>query len=106
MFNPIVAMLHNTKLNRWHPITFQEAPLPGPPSTDKLIRHKSLGHHTEGFSTRDEAVIFAKEHAVRIKEVSVDGGAQTCLDEDIPWNGEDVPAISTFFTESEMSVVE
>lgn len=106
MFNPIVAMLHNTKLDRWHPITFREAPLPGPPSADKPIRHKSQGHHTDGFATREEAVVFAKELAVKIKTVvSTDGGAKTCLDEDIPWDGEGVPAISTFFTESEISVV-
>ena len=39
--NPIWAMLHNEKTNRYHPILFHERPLPGPYSLDKPVRHKS-----------------------------------------------------------------
>lgn len=39
ILNSIWAMLHNQKLNRWHPILFQEAPFPGPDDGRKLCRH-------------------------------------------------------------------
>lgn len=96
IFNPIIALLYNAKLNRWHPILYYESPLPGNP--ENLVRHKSKGHHTEGFATRDEAVASAKQLAEQLaKEECCDVPAKFALEEDMPWDGEGIPASVAFF---------
>lgn len=99
--NPIVAMIFNTKLNRWHPVIFREAPLPGPDSLDKPVRHKSQGHHTAGFEKREDAVAEANNFAKQIVEHGMWSGCKTCLEpeQDVPWDGEDIPADVAFFVQ-------
>ncbi len=93
--NPIVAMLHNTKLKRWHPVVYLESPLPGKgfeaDGDASLVRHKSKMHHTTGLETREAALVNALELLKKCE------GTKTSLDEDIPWDGEDVPAGVAFF---------
>jgi len=96
MFNPVVAMLHNEKLNKWHPIWFKESPLPGPPSEDKPVRHKSKGHHTQGFDTREAALSAAKELSNALKEQAI-GPVSLALEKDFEWDGNDIPAMVVFF---------
>lgn len=101
MLNPVIAMLHNTKLNRWHPIFFAEKPLPGPPGSDKPIRHKSASHHTEGFETR-EAALSAIENDLKDRIGSYAGVApEVCLEGDFPWDGEGTPAMVVYFVRTE-----
>jgi hypothetical protein len=90
MFNAIVAMLINEATGRFHPILFYESPLPGNP--ENLVRHKSKGHHTAGFDTRAEAEVAARELAERQQ-------ARLALSQDLPWDGEDIPAMVAFFIE-------
>jgi hypothetical protein len=98
IFNPIVAILFNEKLQRWHPIYFREAPLPGGSGP---ARHKSGGHHTVGFMSRQEALDSATKLAEDIKkECSADSTCKVSLAEDIHWDGEDVPAIVAFFADA------
>jgi hypothetical protein len=101
MFNCVIAMLHNTKLNRWHPILFSENPLPGPSEPGKIVRHKSAGHHTEGFATQAEANADAEKLAIRVRETSGDGACRLMLDRVYEWDGTDVPAMVEFFGERE-----
>lgn len=99
VFNPVVAMLRNTKTRRWHPIFFEESALPDPPSPDQPVRHKSGAHHAEGFDTREAALQGAK---VLAEALVKEGCAKSCkfaLAEDILWDGEAVPASVAFFTE-------
>lgn len=96
LFSPVVAMLHNQKLNRWHPILYVESPLPGPPTPEKPIRHKSKGHHTTGFETREAALTSARELAMRAKEHSI-GNVRLAVEEDLPWDGNGIPADTAFF---------
>jgi len=93
MINPVHAMLHNTLTNRWHPILFSESPLPGSPDADKPIRHKSRGHHTAGFDTREEALKWIDENKSKTP------GSRLCLDKDFDWDGIDIPAMVVFFAE-------
>lgn len=99
LVNPVVAMMHNQKLNRWHPVIFREAPLPGPESADKPVRHKSSGHHTEGFEKREDAVMEAQKIARQIVEQDMWSSCSLCLepDQDAPWDGEGIPADVGFF---------
>jgi len=104
-FAPVIAMLHNTKLKRWHPIVFVESPLPGPPSADKPVRHKSKGHHTTGFATRQEALDHIKNDlGQKIKEIAI-GDVREALDKDFAWDGEDIPAMTIFFGERDGKTV-
>ena len=98
LMNPIMANLHNVKTNRYHPIMFQERPLPSSEKNSVLVRSKSVGHHTEGFSTRDEAI---KE----CKKLAMDINARLSILKDFPWDGEDIPAIVVFFSEKDGEVV-
>lgn len=92
LFNPIIALLLNTKTNRWHPIVFVESPLPGPHTPDKPIRHKSKMHHTGGFDTREEAEAEAKnEIAPKLEIVRLE------LETVFEWDGNDIPAMTHFF---------
>ncbi len=101
LWNPIVAMLHNVRANRWHPILYYECPLPGPPDAAKPVRHKSKGHHTEGYTTREDAIIGAKMVAAAVsKECSDTGKCRLALEEDIPWGGDGIPADVAFFVET------
>jgi hypothetical protein len=100
MINPVIALLHNRKLNRWHPIVFDERPLPGPPSETKPVRHKSIGHHTEGFATREAAVDNITNTMVQEMKDRQWPEPKLVLREDIEWDGEDVPALVAFFVET------
>lgn len=92
MFGGIVAMLLNQATNRYHPVVFAMAPLPGGHTSEGGERYKTRGHHTTGFESRDEAVAFAeKEYVARIP------GGRPALGGDILWDGQDTPAMSIFF---------
>lgn len=93
LLNPIVANLHNTKTNRYHPILFDERSLPGGGGP---VRHKSQGHHTEGFDSREEAI-------AECERMSTDDrcGGRLCIEKDFPWDGEEIPAMVVFFGEVE-----
>lgn len=97
MFNPIIGIIHNEKANRWHPVIFEESPLPGPPSEDKPIRHKSKGHHASGFDSRDTAISEAKKLAEKLAPESI-GPVALALEKDFSWDGENVPAMVAFFS--------
>ena len=92
VFNPLITILYNEKLNRWHPILFREAPLPGPPSPDKPIRHKSCGHHTVGFEERADAEAECRKMAEHdeLHDAKI-------IDELIAWDGEEIPAMAICF---------
>ena len=96
MINPFIAIIHNLKENRWHPVIFDERPLP----SGAAMRHKSLGHHAEGFASREEALININDDiSPKIREHY--GFAPTlAMDDDFPWDGEGVPAIVTFFVKN------
>lgn len=94
ILNPIVAMLHDTTADRWHPLLFREAPLPGGERT--LVRHKSKGHHTVGFATREEALVGCHEMAEKLKADAI-GDVRMCLTKAFLWDGEGVPAMVIFF---------
>lgn len=90
--NGIVAMLLNQATNRYHPVVFVMAPLPGGHTSEGGERYKTHGHHTNGFDSREEAVAFAeKEYAGRM------AGARTAFGGDIVWDGEGMPAMKIFF---------
>jgi hypothetical protein len=103
ILNPVVANLHNTKTNRYHPILFRESPLPSASTGSSLMRHKSIGHHTDGFDTRDEALSYCEKMARDLETEA--GGVRLCLDRDFAWDGEDVPAMVVFFGEQDGKTV-
>lgn len=92
LFNPIIALIHNTTADTWHPVVFAESPLPGPDGPHKPVRHKSKGHHTLGFSTREEAEKDARE--VLAPKIA---GVTLKLDVVFDWDGEGIPAMVAFF---------
>jgi|GEM_PF-2573584 len=96
-FSPVIGIIHDVEHQRWHPVLFVEAPLPGPPSPDKPVRHKSKMHHTDGFLSREEAVENAKtDLGPKVKEYAI-GEVRFALEGDFPWDGNGIPAISTIF---------
>ncbi len=76
------AILENTATKRFHPISYRLAPLPGNDTGQGgKFRHKSIGHHTDGFDTLESANQWIKENdnATYYKEI-------------ILWDGEGIPA--------------
>jgi len=57
------GILKNTSTGRFHPISFRMAPRPSETVEDSLdgCRHKSIGHHTEGFDTIEGAKEWIQE---------------------------------------------
>jgi hypothetical protein len=86
----IFGMLHNTKTGRFHPIVFRQAPMPSGVDTDfGMMRHKSKGHHTDGFDTIEAA----QEYVV----TSCASGEHTDSGCRYEWDGEDIPAMVEWF---------
>lgn len=84
------AILHNSKLERWHPIFFAPAPLPSEWDLEgRVCRHKSKAHHTEGFGTFEEA-------EAELRRVCDQEGwtVNTTMFE---WDGEGIPATIGWF---------
>lgn len=94
LMNPVIAMLRDVNNNRWHPILFYEAPLPGGWGPR---RWKSKGHHTDGFDSRERALEECRGTLLSQVEQVACGVVSFCLDDDIPWDGEGVPAMVSFF---------
>jgi hypothetical protein len=92
----VVSILHNIKLNRWHPITFELRPPPGGQLSETACRYKSRGHHTEGFETREAAL---KWIDTIHQERNPDSGRS--LNADFVWSGEDVPAMVVHFLQKD-----
>jgi len=98
LLNPVVANLHNTQTDRFHPILFCESPLPGLLPAEKPVRHRSKSHHTQGFATRDEALAECDRMVEQLAGES-GGPVRLCLQKDFAWDGADVPAMVVFFVE-------
>jgi hypothetical protein len=81
------GILQNLQTNRWHPISFRQAPMPGNAETGPAYRHKSVGHHTEGFDTLEQAQDWVKANP-------------NCDDRGTiyAWDGEGTPAMVEWFT--------
>lgn len=78
------GILINKKSGRFHPIVFRSAPRPSE-SFGEPHRHKSIGHHTDGFATHEEADAHIESQSWK----------QTgCVWE---WDGECIPAIVWIF---------
>lgn len=82
------AMLVDVQRQRYHPMYFRYAPMPGPTENQKVIRYRSGGHHTAGFDTLDEA-------KVKLDELCKAGG-WIATGRSYDWDGDDVPAMVTF----------
>lgn len=106
LINPVIGMIENTKELSWHPVVFEEKPLPGPDASEKPRRFKSKMHHTGGFKTRNEAIQGIEALAGKLIEI---GNTPTYLKNlaepvsDYSWDGEGVPTLVEFFSESMLS---
>lgn len=89
------GILLNVATQRYHPILFRMAPMPGG-ADDALAaqRFKSMGHHTDGFDDIDSA----KAH---ISSKRQDGMIDTGLLWE--WDGVEVPAMVKFFSLSDLA---
>lgn len=74
------AILKNERTGRFHPVAFRASPRPS--DTGDVVRHKSIGHHTDGFATLEEAMAFIEESPVMVSMGAV-----------FSWSGDDVPAM-------------
>ena len=87
------VLLKNEATGRFHPMIYRRAPLPSADQYAVIQRYKSIGHHTDGFDSRDAAL----EHIRGQKE---HGWVWT--GHELSWTGQDVPASVTFFDESKL----
>ncbi len=96
--SPVITLIHNLKLDRWHPSLYLFSPLPGNP--ENLGRHKSKGHHTEGMATKEAAEQCIREKLVPALTGNY-GTPSLCLDAIEPWDGEGIPASMAYFSDVE-----
>lgn len=75
---------------------FRPSPQPSSEPTDTAQRYKSGGHHTEGFDTREAALVSAQEIADKISAAHL-GAALLSVEKDFSWDGKDIPAMVVFF---------
>lgn len=103
MWEALVMMLKNTATNTYHPILYYEKPLPGGPESEgnqKLVRYKSKGHRTVGFTNREDAVksIDTELSVEKLKGLGYNRNVE--LDGDLEWDGSGIPAdVQTRFKE-------
>lgn len=86
----IIAMIHNQKLDRYHPVIFRDYPHSADTST--MWRFKSSGHHTSGFETRQDALDNIHNDLVSRLDMPL-----LKLDYDYEWDGLGIPALVQFF---------
>jgi hypothetical protein len=81
------GILINEATGRYHPILFRRAPMPGN-GDEKLVmkRYKSIGHHTAGLDTLEQA----RQNIVEL------GFSDTGVV--WSWDGKDIPAMVQWFT--------
>ena len=83
-------MLKNTSKNTYHPIMYFEAPLPFGEINEKVIRYKSKGHRTIGFTDRQDAInSIATEIEVKLKDMGYKLNKE--LDGNLEWDGVGIP---------------
>jgi len=85
--------LMNAKTGRCHPISFRLGPAPSSSPDDDVQRYKSLGHHTAGFDTIEQAREWVVSYRTDDFEM-IDIGTVW------EWDGEDVPAMVQWFGRS------
>ncbi len=85
----LIMMLENTSLKTFHPILYIEAPLPGSAGADKIIRYKSKGHRTVGFTDYNEAV---KSVEKEVLPKLTDHIVTQDFEGVILWDGDGIPA--------------
>ena len=74
-----MGVLRNTITDRWHTVCFE-------PPAEISGRRRSIGHHTEGFATRQEAQAAARYLAATL----IANGCATfceCDDRILEWDG-------------------
>ena len=58
------ATLHNIRTGRFHPILFRPAPRPSDTVGLGIVcRHRSAGHHTDGFQDKDVSDAYIAENS-------------------------------------------
>ncbi|MBI4120735.1 MAG: hypothetical protein HY457_00560 [Parcubacteria group bacterium] len=90
------GILKNTATNRFHPISFRLAPMPG--NADERAqaqRYKSVGHHAEGFDTLEAAQQWISEQK---EKGLVDVGVVW------EWDGDGTPAMVEWFSKEQLTV--
>lgn len=76
------AILKNGATGRYHPILFRPSPRPSDdPEPGRVCRHRSSGHHTDGFDTVEEA-----------QEMIWQSPNLTDADLLLDWDGRELPA--------------
>ncbi len=89
----LVMMLHNTKTNMFHPIMYMEKLFPGGFETDgnkNIVRYKSKGHRTNGFTDRQQAIDSIKPE-IQDKLTEQGWNVNMELEGDLEWDGEEMP---------------
>ena len=94
-------MLYNVKCGLYHPIVYRESPLPG--NQDKLLRFKSEGHHTEGFSNREDAITEALKIKNKLQEMGFQ--IQVYLETNDIWDGDELPLAVLFQDKKTKTIV-
>jgi len=93
------GILRNTKTDRYHPVPFRRAPMPGnADATMQAQRYRSIGHHTEGFDTLDDARAYIAANNNENCRL-IDAGVVW------EWDGEGVLAMTEFFSLKELETV-
>lgn len=104
----LFTMIYNFSLKTWHPCFLTERPLPGQYAngfsvdTD-IYRFKSVGHHSTGFTTREDALKSINEQIERIKPEGYN--ARVDVKEDIQWDGNGAPICSPIYLKTEYNIL-
>ena len=81
----IGAYLRNRETGRFHPLVYRPAPLPGGAKPQGADRYRTLGHHTNGYDSFEEAQSYFTKDAPHVPDTGIiydwdgttEGGAMT-----------------------------
>lgn len=98
----VIAILKNMSTGKYHPILWEQAPLPGGEESG-VNRYRSRMHHTGGFVKHEEAVEGAQKLSQDVSEFY--GGNVLTSEDLIEWGGEDIPVNTMILSDKNVVIL-
>ena len=101
--SPVLAILKDTKTGRFHPVFFDENPLPGTPAiTSGPVRYESRSISMHGYALREEALVDVERARQALQDMA-QATVRTAIlpDDEIPWDGARDVGLIAFFPKAQ-----
>lgn len=103
--SPIMYILKNEDTSRFHPIALKKVPMMGIQLESDPDRWKSIGHHTKGLDTLQEAKDSVLESCKDLHASdTVIGDVRYDIETIIQWDGLDMPIVNAILNVNDFTL--